>query len=318
MPELPEVETIRTQLADKLIGRKILDVEVRLPKIFEGNPKVVIGAKIVSVERRSKILIIKLDNNSAIAIHLKMTGQLVFGENRKKGDSGAQNDEGYMAETVSFSQGIPLAGFELPGKTTHVIFKLSDSGRGPATSLRINQNDAGMLFFNDNRQFGWVRVISNDEFRILNDKLGPEPFGANFTTEYLLKICSNWGRPIKLLLMDQEKIAGIGNIYANEALWCAGISPMKRGRDLAEGLEGQGRIRKLHDCILKVLEMGIKYQGSSVKDETYIDALGEKGSAQDHFNVYQKQGQKCPRCGKTITMSRIGGRGTFFCPACQS
>jgi len=121
-----------------------------------------------------------------------------------------------------------------------------------------------------------------------------------------------------LLLMEQGKIAGIGNIYANEALWYAGISPMKRGRDLAEGLDGKRRIRKLYDSILKVLEMGIKYQGSSAADEAFVDALGEKGKMQDHFVVYQKKGEKCPRNdGGTIVMSKIGGRGTFFCPVCQ-
>lgn len=302
MPELPEVETIRTQLADRLIGKTILDVQVRLPKIFEGDPKVVIGAKIVSVERRAKILIVKLSNNSAIAVHLKMTGQLVFGELQSRdAKTGKKEEMDYVAETVSFHQGIPLAGFELPGKTTHVIFDLSDNSK---------------LFFNDNRQFGWVRVVNEKDLQTIHEKHGPEPFGPDFTAEYLLKICQNWGRPIKLLLMEQSKIAGIGNIYANEALWGAEISPMKRARDLAK--EEPEKIKKLHKCILDVLSMGIKYQGSSAKDETYINALGEKGTAQEHFVVYQKQGQTCPRCGAEIKMSRIGGRGTFFCPKCQT
>ncbi len=286
MPELPEVETIKNQLADRLIGKTIKDVQVRLPKIFYGDPKVVVGAKIVGVERRAKILLIKLSNKSAIAVHLKMTGQLVYGFS--------------SAETVSFSQGIPLAGFELPGKTTHVVFDLSDGGK---------------LFFNDNRQFGWVKVLDEKGLQTLHETHGPEPLTKDFSAEHLLKICSNWGRPIKILLMEQSKIAGIGNIYANEALWCAEISPMKRARDLAK--EEPKKIAKLYDCILEVLKMGIKYQGSSANDETYVTATGDKGHAQEHFNVYQKQGQPCRRCGNKIVMSRIGGRGTFFCPACQ-
>lgn len=304
MPELPEVETIRTQLADRLVGKKILAVKVRLPKIFIGEPKIVVGATIKSVERRAKILVVKLDNGSAIAVHLKMTGQLVYGEvksQKLKVTSSSQNvkmEEGeFVAETVSFSQGIPLAGFELPGKTTHIIFNLSDGGK---------------LFFNDNRQFGWVRVVSETELQAIDDKHGPEPFEKNFTVEYLQKICQTWGRPIKNLLMEQSKIAGIGNIYANEALWCAEISPMKRAKELTEE-----QVKKLYQCILQVLEMGIKYQGSSAKDETYINALGDKGTAQEHFVVYQKQGMTCPRCGGEIKMSRIAGRGTFFCPKCQ-
>lgn len=290
MPELPEVETIKMQLESRIVGRKILGVHIRLPKIFEGDPKVVIGATIIGVERRAKILVVKLSNNSAIAVHLKMTGQLVFGETKLETGKA-------IAETVSFSQGIPLAGFELPGKTTHVVFDLSDGGK---------------LFFNDNRQFGWVRVVDEKQLQTIHEKHGPEPLSKEFTPDYLFTICQKWGRPIKLLLMEQDKIAGIGNIYANEALWCAEISPMKRARDLDEE-----QVKKLHKCILEVLEMGLKYQGSSAKDETYVNAFGEKGSAQEHFNVYQKQGTKCPRCGGAITMSRIGGRGTFFCPKCQ-
>lgn len=280
MPELPEVETIRTQLADKLIGRKIISVDIRLPKIWEGDPKDIINAKITDVLRRAKIVIIKLDNGKNIVVHLKMTGQLVYGNN--------------SAETISFSQGIPFAGFELPAKTTHVIFKL----------------DKGTLFFNDMRQFGWMHIIDNEQWAMSNKKFGPEPFSKEFTQDYLAKICGNWGRPIKILLMEQSKIAGIGNIYANEALWLAGISPMKRGREVA-------KIKELYDAIKKVLEMGLKYGGSSAADEAFVNVLGEKGKMQEHFVVYQKNGQPCPRCGKTITRSKLGGRGTFFCPKCQ-
>lgn len=288
MPELPEVETIRTQLADKLIGRKIVAVEVCLVKIFEGKTKDIIGAKITDVLRRAKIVIIKLDNGKNIVVHLKMTGQLVYG-----------ND---TAETISFSQGIPFAGFSLPAKTTHVIFKL-----GPAFAKGYGE---ASLFFNDMRQFGWIKIMSNEQLAMINEKHGPEPFSKDFTEEYLAKICGNWGRPIKILLMEQSKIAGIGNIYANEALWLAGISPMKRGREVT-------KIKELYDAIKKVLEMGLKYGGSSAADEAFVNVFGEKGQMQEHFVVYQKNGQLCPRCGKTITRSTLGGRGTFFCPKCQ-
>lgn len=280
MPELPEVETIRTQLADKLIGRKIISIDVRLPKVWEGSRDQVLGSRIIDVLRRAKIVIIKLDNGKNIVVHLKMTGQLVYGNN--------------SAETISFSQGIPFAGFELPAKTTNVVFKL----------------DKGTLFFNDMRQFGWVKIMSNEQLAMINEKHGPEPFSKDFTEEYLAKICSNWGRPIKILLMEQSKIAGIGNIYANEALWLAGISPMKRGREVT-------KIKELYEAIKKVLEMGLKYGGSSAADEAFVNVLGEKGKMQEHFVVYQKNGQPCPRCGKTITRSTLGGRGTFFCPKCQ-
>lgn len=284
MPELPEVETIRTQLADRLIGRKIVAVNVRLPKVFEGEIKDIIGAKITDVLRRAKIVILKLDNGKNIVVHLKMTGQLVYGTD--------------SAETISFSQGIPFAGFSLPAKTTHVVFKL----------------DKGTLFFNDMRQFGWIKIINNEDLRSkIEEKHGPEPFGKDFTVEYLAKICGNWGRPIKLLLMEQSKIAGIGNIYANEALWLARISPMKRGREVP-----QEKIVQLYKSIKEVLEMGLKYGGSSAADEAFVNVEGNPGKMQEHFVVYQKDGLPCPRCGKTITRSTLGGRGTFFCPKCQN
>lgn len=281
MPELPEVETIRTQLADKLIGRKIAGVEVRLPKIWEGDKTQVIGHKITDVQRRAKLLIVKLDNGKNIVVHLKMTGQLIYGEG--------------ASDIISFPNPIPFAGTSLPAKTTHVILKL----------------DKGVLFFNDMRQFGWIRIVNNEELREkIDEKLGPDALGKDFTEEYLAKICANWGRPIKLLLLEQSKIAGIGNIYANEALWYAGISPMKRGREVKN-------IKDLYEAIKKVLEMGLKYHGSSAGDEAYVDALGRAGEMQNHTVVYQKAGSECPRCQHKIVRGQIGGRGTFFCPKCQ-
>ncbi len=276
MPELPEVETIRTQLADKLVGKRIVDVQVRLTKIFDGNQKDILGAKIVDVQRRAKIIILKLDNGKYIVVHLKMTGQLIYDDGK------------------GFASPIPFAGTNLPAKTTHVILKL----------------DKGTLFFNDMRQFGWMRVVDKDQLAEIDGKHGPDALGPNFTPEYLAEICGKWGRPIKILLMEQSKIAGIGNIYANEALWEAGISPMKRGREVT-------KIKELHEAIKKVLEMGIKYGGSSAADEAFVNAQGLPGKMQEHFVVYQKQKTKCPRCGGIITVSRIGGRGTFFCPKCQ-
>jgi len=293
MPELPEVQTIVNQLSKKLVGKTIESVHVLLPKMFEGKKEGVEGAKIKSVERRAKIIVIKMDNGNNIVVHLKMTGQLIFGQ-------GDKDNKGYVAETISFSQGIPFAGFQLPGKSTHVIFDLDHGAK---------------LFFNDNRQFGWVRIINDEELAVIDGKHGPEPFEKDFSPEYLLKICSTWGRPIKLLLMEQGKIAGIGNIYANEALWYAGISPSIKARDLVK--EHPEKVHELFNAIKKVLEMGIKYQGSSAADEAFVNALGEKGKMQEHFMVYQKQGLQCQKCGGTIRVSKIGGRGTFFCPKCQ-
>jgi formamidopyrimidine-DNA glycosylase len=270
-------------LADRLIGKKIVDVNVRLPKMWEGSRDWVLGSRIKDVRRRAKIIVIELDNGYNIVVHLKMTGQLVYGET--------------TAETISFREGIPFAGFALPAKTTHVILKL----------------DKGTLFFNDMRQFGWMKIYKNEELKTkIDEKHGPEALEEDFTPEYLTNICGNWGRPVKLLLMEQSKVAGIGNIYANEALWEAGISPMKRGREIPKE-----KISNLHAAIQKVLKKGLEYGGSSAADEAFVNALGKKGHMQEHFVVYQKNGAPCPRCGKTITRSTLGGRGTFFCPKCQ-
>ena len=209
MPELPEVQTIVDQLNETLTGKTITGVEVRLPKMFQGDKAQVTGKKIIGVTRRAKMIIINLEGPLSIVIHLKMTGQLIYADK----------------DLISFPNPIPFAGTTLPGKTTHVIIKL----KGPAPS-----GVEASLYFNDMRQFGWMKIMNDEDLKIVDEKHGPEPFSDNFTEDYLKKICSNWGRPVKILLLEQSKIAGIGNIYANEVLWYAGISPMKRGREVVK------------------------------------------------------------------------------------
>jgi formamidopyrimidine-DNA glycosylase len=288
MPELPEVTTIVNQLSEVLKNRTIMDVEVRLPKLFIGDRARVKGQRVVGVSRRAKMIIIKLENNLNLVVHLKMTGQLIYSEGAMSSEQGI----------VSFPSPIPFAGTGLPGKTTHVIIAFDDGSK---------------LFFNDMRQFGWMKIMSHEQLTVNSQELGPDALGDDFTVDYLAKICARWGRPIKLLLLDQTKIAGIGNIYANEALWYAGISPMKRGREV----DRNTGIKALYDAIKKVLEMGIKYGGSSASDEAFVDARGLPGKMQEHFVVYQKNNTPCLRCGKRIVRSTLGGRGTFFCPKCQ-
>lgn len=282
MPELPEVETIRRSLSKSIVGKEIKNIEVRKTKIFKGNPKDVIGETIKGVERKGKILIIKLSSDKALLIHFKLTGQIVW-----------VSQEG---EGVTLGHPIPFAGSELPAKTTHVIFTIN----------------GGKLFYNDLRQFGWIKVIS--DLGNLGDleKLGPEPFSKEFTIDYLKQVFSKTSKPIKLVLMDQEKIAGIGNIYANDALFEAGIMPTRPAKSLKDK-----EIKILRYSILGVLEDGLKYGGSSAADEAYIKPSGEPGEYQKHFRVYQRDGEKCPRCGEVIKRINLGGRGTFFCPACQ-
>ncbi len=271
MPELPEVETIKLYLEKAIVGQKIASVEILSKKQFLGNPKGLIGRKIKSLDRRAKYLIINLDNDKSLLIHLKLTGQLIW---------------------------VPIASADLPSKAARII-------------IRFNK---GVLFFNDRRKFGWIKVITNNKKLITDNlaKLGPEPLESEFSLDYLKKILQKTSRPIKLVLLDQEKIAGIGNIYANEALFLAKINPAKPAKNLTAD-----EIKKLREAILKVLKQGIKYGGSSAADESYIKPDGSLGKFQQHFAVYQRQGQKCQRCEAIIKRINLSNRSTFFCPVCQ-
>lgn len=287
MPELPEVEIITCGLRERIVGRTIKSVEVRLPKIFQGSIDNVLGAKIEKIERRAKMVLIHLSNDYAMLIHLKMTGQLVF--DQKEGDKSGRTAGGHpSADWVA----------DLPSKFTHVIFHFVDGG---------------VLYFNDLRRFGYIKIYKKseiDKIKTLAD-LGPEPFSNNLTPEYLMSIFAK--RPkikIKQILLDQTVISGVGNIYADESLYCAKISPLRLAKDVK-----RTEMLKLIGCIKAVLEKSLKYGGSS--ENTYVNVEGRQGQMQNHFHVYRKTGQKCPRCGGIIKRVVVGGRGTHFCPECQ-
>jgi formamidopyrimidine-DNA glycosylase len=193
-----------------------------------------------------------------------------------------------------------------------LLYKVKLTPPGKHTRVIIGFNDGSQLFFNDLRIFGWMKILSDEEVTKLKQKLGPEPLEKEFTAAYLSKVLAKSSKAIKLILLDQEKIAGIGNIYANEALYLAKIRPTKPARELTN-LE----IINLKASIIEVLNKGIKYKGSSAKDEAYLQATGEKGSYQEHFLIYQREGEKCHRCSNLIKRVNLSGRGTFYCPNCQ-
>ncbi|PIY95127.1 MAG: hypothetical protein COY68_00090 [Candidatus Levybacteria bacterium CG_4_10_14_0_8_um_filter_35_23] len=287
MPELPEIETIKIGLRKYLIGKKIVDVEVNIPKMFVGKKEDILGAKIVNLKRIGKGLIMELDNNFVLAVHLKMTGQLVY------------RDENTKSQVLSKKVG----GETLPSKYSHIIFSLD---RG------------GVLFYNDLRQFGWIKVIKKDELMDVPffKEMGPEPkvgddiAGKELTIDYFKEVVQKGNLPIKIILMDQKRIGGIGNIYANDALFKAGIDPRRKGKTLTKK-----EIKKLYDAVFYIIKKSLQYGGSS--DENFVNALGQEGNYQKHALVYGKKGQKCPKCGSVIEKIFLGGRGTFFCPACQ-
>ena len=282
MPELPEVETIRKGILEKLKGKKIAAVEVRVPKLFIGNPKDIIGAKIVDARRVAKILEIVLDNNYSILIHLKLTGQLVYvPKGREIRSIGGHFQRAYNQP--------------LPHAHTHIIYTFSDQSH---------------LYFNDLRKFGWNQAIKSDKVEEIlgSGKFGPEPGAKDFTNQYLKNIFSKSTKPIKLVLMDQTKIGGIGNIYANDSLYWAGILPTRSAKTLSEK-----EISKLKSAIEKVIKTGLKTGGSS--ENTYVNIEGKKGKYMEVASVYsQKQDPKA----HPVKKIQLSGRGTFFCPICQS
>ena len=287
MPELPEIETVKLGLQKYLVGHKIENIEVRIPKMFIGSVRQITGAKITGLKRIGKGLIIELNNDYLLVVHFKMTGQLVF---RDK-------------DTDNLALSKKVGGDTLPSKYTHIIFTL-DKG--------------AMLYYNDLRQFGWAKILKKDELMQMPffKEMGPEPkvakdlAGKELTFSYFKEVILKSNLPIKVLLMDQKKIGGIGNIYANDALFKAGIDPRRKGKTLS-GEE----LDKLYKAIFYVLKKSLEYGGSS--DENFVNALGQDGTYQNHTLVYGKKGEKCPQCGSVIQKIQLGGRGTFYCPKCQ-
>jgi len=289
MPELPEVETIRRGLSKRIDGKKIVEVEILNAKSFLGDKTKVENQTVKTIERRAKVIRIKLSNDFNLLFHLKMTGQMIH-EHAVKGDG----------EVIDFAGGHPSHDWhaKLPNSNTRIIFTFEDKSK---------------LFFNDMRKFGWCKVLTDAEVEAIFKKdYGIEPIDDKFTLEYLLEKTKRIpNRNAKQFLMDQTIAAGMGNIYTDEALFEARISPLRKIKDITSP-----EWKKLITSMKKVLELGIKYGGTT--DSDYVDAEGHKGGMQNHLNVYHKQGADCPcGCSGKIQQIRIGGRGTHFCPNCQ-
>lgn len=282
MPELPEVETLKLGLQKYVVGHKVLDVEVRVAKIFQGKPEDILGSKVLDIKRVGKGLIVELDNGFDLVVHLKMTGQMIY--------------TGKETKDIILSK---KAGGEVPSKYSHVIFMLD--------------NDA-KLYFNDLRRFGYIKVIRKEDVKKLAffKEMGPEPykktdFGQKtLTLDNFELILSKSNLPIKVLLMDQKKIGGIGNIYANEALYLANILPTRRGKEITKK-----EAEVLFKCIYDVINKGLKHGGSS--DENFVNVLGQDGEYQQHFLAYGQDKKKCQKCGGFVKKIQLGGRGTYFC-----
>lgn len=285
MPELPEVETIKLQLAKVLLGQRIAEIKVNNPKSFIGDMGGIRGRRVMGVGRMAKVLLIDLDGDLTIAIHLKMTGQLIYDDGKSR-----------------IAGGHPTGDFvgELPSKHTRVIIKF----------------DIGTLYFNDQRKFGWLKIVESGKLKVESffENLGPEPLGLRKDEVMkLIKLIGKSKRAVKLVVMDQKIISGVGNIYANDALWESRIDPR-----IPSGQLTVGQLTVLLQKIKMVLKEGIKYGGATAADSKFIDLRGMGGHYQDHFRVYEREGEKCRRQdGGIIKKITLGSRGTYYCPNCQ-
>lgn len=290
MPELPEVETIKRGLVELIIGKKIKTIAVLdSPKSLRASKNdldaFVINHKIFNINRRGKVLIIALDSDYAFLVHLRMTGQLVYREKDFNFGAGHPNDS--------------LIG-NLPDKTTRIIIEFTDDSK---------------LFFNDQRKFGYFKLMPKDE--IENDsfikKLGPEPLGTNksIIEQFIKRIRKRNNSSVKAAILDQSVIAGIGNIYADEALFLAKVHPASKVKDLTDD-----ELVSILESAIKVMKLSIKLGGST--DKNYIDAKGNRGTYLNFANVFRREGKPCKNHPDVlIEKIRIAGRGTHICPAEQ-
>lgn len=287
VPELPEVETVRRGLQELIVGRKVATVTHDTPKSFPNAEQDVMQflrmAVVTAIRRRAKVLLIDLSTAYTLVVHLKMTGQLVY------------------VGKVRFGAGHPSDSLinHLPDKSTRVVVSFTDGSR---------------LFFNDQRKFGWMRLLPTLEVPNIDfmKKVGPEPLEADFTAEqFAERFVRRANTSIKAALLDQSVVAGVGNIYADESLWGAKIHPKRLVKTITAA-----EFEQLYHELRLVMNLAIEKGGSS--NHTYINAEGKKGSYMDFARVFRREGQKCPRCGTTIIKFKAAGRGTHICPECQT
>ena len=287
MPELPEVETLKRELSKVLPGRQIKKTEILWWKTVsplspEEFAEQTIGKKIAGVNRRAKMLFIDLADSTALAIHLKMTGQLIFEPPKGRAVGGGHPDQALNKKQ--------------PTKHTRLIFTFKDGSK---------------LFFNDLRKFGWVRLMNDSQIKKLTAPIGLEPLSKIFTDQALLGIFHRYpNRTIKQTLLDQSLVAGLGNIYVDESLYLAGIRP-----DRSAGSLKKSEIQALYQAINQVINKAIKYRGTTFNN--YVDSAGRKGNFSRLLHVYGRAKQACFKCGTPIQKKKLAGRGTHYCPHCQ-
>lgn len=281
MPELPEVETIKRGLGKFIMNKKLTQTDILCEKSFIGSP---VTGKVVNLRRFGKALIIDLDNQKSLMIHLRMTGQLIY-------DTAAKD--------TRYAAGHPSENFvtTLPNKQTRVILHFGSSGT---------------LYFNDQRKFGFIKVLPTSE--VENDtfirKLAPEPWTIS-VDELYNRLQRHKNSCIKATILDQTVICGLGNIYADEALFAAKIHPERKSGSLTKKEVG-----KLLTSACDVMDKSIASGGSTMA--TYVKADGTRGDYLEKFaQVFRNEDKPCPRCHTKLIKIRVAGRGTHICPHCQ-
>ena len=289
MPELPEVETTVRDLNKKVLGRTFIDIWtdfeniIKKPKSFEEFKNQIKGRKIRRIWRRGKNILLDLSGDKALLIHQKLTGHLLLGQWVKKKGGWQVKTPGSLAE-------------DLRNRFLHLMFWL---------------DDGKMLALSDLRKFAKVELLDQEELKKELSSFGPEPLEKSFTFEKFKEALSKKKKgKIKQILMDQEIIAGIGNIYSDEILWTAQIHPFKEVSNLSEA-----KLKKIYMAIKKILPLAIELKGESFSDFRRLS--GEKGYFDKARKVYRRAGEKCSRCGTIIKKGKIAGRSTHFCPKCQ-
>ena len=318
MPELPEVETVRRGLAELLPGRVVTRAVVfDSPKSFPNAPadveQFLHGARVTAVRRRAKVLMIDLDTHYSLVVHLKMTGQLVFRQNsRHNARVSPKKSRGSHDATRNFSADTTREVDDFAGghPNDSLIGELPDR----STRVQIDFVDGSRLFFNDQRKFGWVKLLPTDEVKNLPfmQKVGPEPLDPNTRAEdFIQRIRRRQNSMIKPAFLDQAVIAGVGNIYADEALWAAQIHPQTRVKNISDQ-----QLNTLFNELRQILQLSIDQGGST--DKNYVDAEGRKGNYLTFAHVFRREGQACHRHpDQEVIKLKVAGRGTHICPVCQ-
>lgn len=281
MPELPEVETIKRRLKEVIPGKRIAKVKVFKEKSFSGEVSQLVNQTITDVTRRAKMLNFHLDNDLHLLTHLKMTGQLIYVDGNQR-----------------IGGGHPTADWieQLPGKHTRIQYTFTDNSQ---------------LFFNDMRVFGWMRLVDRQEVERIESLLGPDVNSADFTLEDFRNKLARRSQAIKIVIMDNAVVSGLGNIYACDSLNMARVSPFRPAKSLSAS-----EVKNLFEAAQAIITKGIELGGTTF-DGKYLDIHGLAGEYQGEALTYGREGLPCSNCGAPIKKTKLGGRGTYYCEVCQ-